>query len=297
MKYVVYVHKDNCGTIFYVGHGTMKRAYSLELSETSGKGTGRGKKYSEFVKSISFDYTCEVIKSNMTKKEAEEYECNLYDVLIEKYALVNSNRPSIQFDFSKAELDERFVYDETSPSCLRWRFDRFNKCKVKVASSGDCAGHLAANGYYVVKFNNRTIKIHRIIATIFNLDIENKFIDHINGCRSDNRLLNLRAVTPLENSHNKRISKNSSSGIPGVTYSARYDRWRASISYDDKEHCTYFSCKKHGFDAARDLAISYRLAQLNLLKENGVKYTDRHLGVEQEPEPDNQVILQNENLN
>ena len=61
--------------------------------------------------------------------------------------------------------------------------------------------------YYVLCVNGdrRTVKAHRLVAQTFISNPENKpCIDHINGVRDDNRVENLRWVTPKENSHNER---------------------------------------------------------------------------------------------
>ena len=55
-------------------------------------------------------------------------------------------------------------------------------------------------------------------------------IDHINHLRDDDRIKNLRDVTPQENSHNlgsKR--KNNTSGTVGVTWNAKRKKWYAAI--------------------------------------------------------------------
>lgn len=54
-------------------------------------------------------------------------------------------------------------------------------------------------------------------------------IDHINGCRSDNRFTNLRDVTGAENTRNAQIRSDNTSGHVGVCRSGSSDRWVASI--------------------------------------------------------------------
>lgn len=59
--------------------------------------------------------------------------------------------------------------------------------------------------YYVlcVNGNRKTIKAHRLVASAFIPNAENKpAIDHINGIKTDNRVSNLRWVTNQENTHN-----------------------------------------------------------------------------------------------
>jgi hypothetical protein len=57
-------------------------------------------------------------------------------------------------------------------------------------------------------------------------------IDHINGIKIDNRIANLRCVSPAENMQNilRAKSYNKSSGLLGVTWAEREKKWKAQIS-------------------------------------------------------------------
>jgi hypothetical protein len=65
-------------------------------------------------------------------------------------------------------------------------------------------------GYNLINCNGKIIKRHRIIGFAFlNLDIEDpkQHIDHIDGCRLNNCLTNLRVVTNQQNSFNRTKAK------------------------------------------------------------------------------------------
>lgn len=71
------------------------------------------------------------------------------------------------------------------------------------------------DGYLTVGLNKhnkgKTITVHRLVATAFIENVLNKkCIDHINGDRTDNRVENLRWVTPKENQNNPITRKNLS---------------------------------------------------------------------------------------
>jgi hypothetical protein len=58
-------------------------------------------------------------------------------------------------------------------------------------------------------------------------------IDHIDGDPSNNKLANLRDVTPSENHRNRRVPSNNTSGVIGV--SQRTDgKWRACCTFKER---------------------------------------------------------------
>jgi hypothetical protein len=56
-----------------------------------------------------------------------------------------------------------------------------------------------------------------------------KFIDHINGDKTDNRIENLRAVSFVENTRNRKRPTNNSSGHAGIYWHTKERRWVARI--------------------------------------------------------------------
>jgi hypothetical protein len=77
---------------------------------------------------------------------------------------------------------------------------------------------------------------HRIVWTLVNGPIpEGHVIDHIDGNPSNNKLENLRCVTPSINSRNSKLAVNNTSGVCGVSWASSAEKWRAAI-YKDKKY-------------------------------------------------------------
>ena len=57
-------------------------------------------------------------------------------------------------------------------------------------------------------------------------------IDHINRDRDDDRWANLRPATNAENGRNAGLSARNTSGVKGVCWHRRKEKWQASIRVD-----------------------------------------------------------------
>jgi hypothetical protein len=111
----------------------------------------------------------------------------------------------------------------------------------------------------VRRVNSAAIMLHREIMGA----TKGQLVDHKNGDGLDNRRENLRFATRLENSQNRRMSKNNTSGFKGVTFDKKGRRhWRASIGhlYTKKESYRYLGL----YFTPLEAAIAYDLAALRI---------------------------------
>ena len=92
--------------------------------------------------------------------------------------------------------------------------------------------HENGNGYACHK-SKKNLFVHRIVINAK----ENEIVDHINRNRLDNRKSNLRIVSSSENIVNSKLRRDNTSGIKGVSWNKRYQRWSTSIQFEKK---TYF---------------------------------------------------------
>ena len=129
---------------------------------------------------------------------------------------------------------------------------------------GDRADFLVTGGstpgYHRVSIDSERYQAHRVAWLYVHGEWPGKFIDHINGVRSDNRMANLREATAQLNQENLRAPrrKNSASGLLGAQWDEQSGKFRAAIVSSRKR--IYLG----GFDAPEDAHAAYVTAKRSL---------------------------------
>ena len=105
---------------------------------------------------------------------------------------------------------------------------------VRPAQYAGCvAGSLQQNGYVHIGIDRYRYLAHRLAWFVTHGAWPTGQIDHINGIRADNRIENLRDVSPSMNSENQRKArKDSRSGVLGV--GCAKGTWQATITVKQK---------------------------------------------------------------
>lgn len=104
---------------------------------------------------------------------------------------------------------------------------------------GDNAGSCGANGYMALNIDGMKYLAHRV-AWYLVYGFEPNCIDHINGNKLDNRIVNLRNVTKSQNGHNRSAQRNSSSGIRGIGWDRERNKWRVQLKVGEKRFIRRF---------------------------------------------------------
>ena len=145
----------------------------------------------------------------------------------------------MNIELTPKRLKELLKYDTSTG-----RFESIDPKKKFTESYND-------QGYLTLKIDNKVYRSHRLAWLYVHEKYPLGMIDHINGIRDDNRLINLRDVTRSENLQNqKKSSKGSSSIYLGVSWCKAKNKWVSQIALNKKvKHLGYFDDDKMAHEA------------------------------------------------
>jgi len=146
--------------------------------------------------------------------------------------------------FSLDELRSKITYCPISGEIktISEKYKRKNRQRhagIKTNASG--------KSYIRLTIFNKLYYAHRV-AWFYYYGVWPEYIDHIDGNGLNNAISNLRSVSRSENQKNQRLHKKNNSGVSGVIYRERINRYEAYINVDLTN--VYLGVYKTIFDAA-----------------------------------------------
>tara|TARA_R110002012_G_scaffold78573_2_gene200108 strand:+ start:9188 stop:9685 length:498 start_codon:yes stop_codon:yes gene_type:complete len=96
-----------------------------------------------------------------------------------------------------------------------------------------------STGYKLLKVDYRQYREHRLVW-LYVYGTLPKTLDHIDGNKENNNIKNLREATISENMQNMKISSANTSGVKGVTWNKKRQKWRARVRLNKKEYAAGF---------------------------------------------------------
>jgi len=190
-------------------------------------------------------------------------------------------------NYNDIDWKEVFYYDETSPSCLRWKNDvcsgQYKQFlnKSKHSEAGSLTIRKCGYSFWTVGHKKKTFFIHRIIWCLLRGSISDLLvIDHLDGDASNNKIINLSLKSNDENRRNMKMNKNNTTGMTGVSLITKrvrgieYKYFRASVSSNKTRLVKLFNIEEYA--NAFELACEWRKERIKELNEQGAGYTERH---------------------
>jgi len=134
---------------------------------------------------------------------------------------------------TQERVRELFHYKDGN---LFWRVRRSN------VRAGSMAGCPNGNGYLHVQIDKKLYQAHRLIFLYHHGYIPENDIDHIDRNRSNNKIENLREVSRSCNMRNSTQQNSTSSGVKGLTWNKRDQKWKAYIVVNNiSKYLGYYS--------------------------------------------------------
>ena len=140
-------------------------------------------------------------------------------------------------------------YGGASATCKIWNTRHANK---------EALTSLTPKGYMHGGIHRRLYSAHRVAWLLHSQRWPIGQLDHINGIKTDNRILNLREVSVAENQRNRPIQKNNKSGFCGVSWHSHKGQWAVRINSDGRTITVgYYSDLQEAVEARSQASIKH----------------------------------------
>ena len=191
------------------------------------------------------NHTRRVVRQNALKNgRSKSCGCLMREVNAEMHSKKNRIEERDGYCVGYTDKGEEFWFDKEDIDIVQkyyWSYD--NK------------GYLSAKDE-----NLHHIRLHRLImgVTDYNVKVDHKKHPPLPQHQYDNRKQNLRVSTNQENCRNTSLNKNNTSGITGVSYCKKRQKWRAYIFINNKQiNLGYFSDKEMAIKVRKEAEVLY----------------------------------------
>jgi len=152
-------------------------------------------------------------------------------------------------------MDQRYLKSVLKYSCdtglFKWQI--VTNSRIHIGMVAGTKNH--PSGYVYIFIDKIKYLAHRLAWLYVHGEFPQNCIDHINGVKSDNRIINLRDATRMENSCNRGKNKNNTSGFKGVSFYKNSKKYHAEIRGNGKrKRLGCFTCPKAAHEAYRKAA-------------------------------------------
>lgn len=166
--------------------------------------------------------------SNKYRVQINNKTYGYFDILED--AIKKLNEVKEQLKKEKDQIPEIIIQNENSDYIIEFYNKKYIKINETIVDKEIYNNNIKNykisynNKYATINVDNKLYRLHRYLLDLC--------VDHINGNKLDNRLENLRIVTPQQNNMNKKSRENSTSQYIGVYLYNK--KWKASIRVNNK---------------------------------------------------------------
>ncbi len=136
--------------------------------------------------------------------------------------------------------------------------------RSSMARKGCVSGCKIPNGYIVISLDHKQYFAHRLAFLYMEGYMPENQVDHINRIKHSNKWENLREVSRSCNAKNSKKRSDNKSGITGVSWFKRDEKWSVRIKIKDRYlHVGLFENKIEAAEARWNVEKKYNFPNCN----------------------------------